>query len=46
MTQHVATVHEGKRQFKCEVCDKKFKSKRGMKGHTATFHERNKKDKI
>ena len=36
---HIAAIHEGKKQFKCGICDKQFASKQGMKGHIATSHE-------
>ena len=39
MNGHIATVHEGKKPFKCEACDAKFKSKQGMNGHIVTVHE-------
>lgn len=37
-TQHVATVHEGKRQFQCFLCGKKFKQKAHLRRHTASIH--------
>ena len=42
MKKHVATVHEGKKAFKCDICKTDFTSKHDMKGHIKTFHEENK----
>ena len=39
MKGHIATIHEGKKQFICDVCNAQFTSKHGMKGHIATIHE-------
>ena len=39
MDASTASVQEGMEQFKCEICDTKFKSKKGMKVHIATIHE-------
>ena len=36
---HVATVHERKKPFKCDLCNAEFTSKQRMKGHIATIHE-------
>ncbi len=44
MKQHIATLHEGKKKIKCEICDKEFKSKLSMKGHIATSHEGKKRN--
>ena len=41
MKGHIATIHEGKKQFKCDVCNAEFKTKQGMKGHILTIHEGN-----
>ena len=37
---HIASVHEGKKQFKCDTCDAKFTQKQSVKKHIATIHER------
>ena len=42
MKKHAATVHEGKKAFKCDICKTDFTSKHDMKGHIKTFHEENK----
>ena len=39
MKGHIATIHEGKKQFKCDICNAEFTSKHGMKGHIAAIHE-------
>ena len=39
MIQHVASVHEGKKPFKCENCDKSFFYKSDMNKHVASVHE-------
>ena len=39
---HIASVHEGKKPFKCHVCDAKFSNKPNMKRHVAYVHENNK----
>ena len=35
----MASVNEGKKPFKCDICNAQFTSKNGMKGHIATIHE-------
>ena len=35
---HIATVHEGKEQFKCRFCNHEFKSKSSMKCHIEKNH--------
>ena len=32
-------VHEGKKPFKCNICDTNFASKQGLNTHIATVHE-------
>ena len=39
MKRHVASVHEGKKPFKCDICDYKFSQKTSMKSHVETVHE-------
>ena len=39
LNTHVATVHEGKKAFKCGICTAEFTSKHSMRGHIATVHE-------
>ena len=38
LNHHVAIVHEGEKQFKCDICNAQFTSKYGMKGHIAAIH--------
>lgn len=45
MNGHVATVHEGKKQFKCAICDVKFGHKSHLNQHVITVHEGKKKFK-
>ena len=39
MNGHIASVHEGKKAFTCDICDKNFVTKQGMNGHIASLHE-------
>ena len=39
MKIHVASVHENKRPFKCEICDYSCSIKGNMKIHVTSFHE-------
>ena len=39
MNTYVATVHEGKKPFKCDHCNSSFGIKRSLKRHIATIHE-------
>ena len=39
MNQHIATVHEGKKPFKCEACDARFGRKDTMNQHIEAKHE-------
>ena len=45
MNGHIATIHEGKKQFQCDICKAEFTSKGGMKGHLRTIHEGDKQFK-
>ena len=38
----MAAVHEGKKPFKCEICEKNFANKTALTKHTATVHEEQK----
>ena len=42
MKIHVATVHEGKKPFKCEVCDYKWYQKSSLENNVASVHTGNK----
>ena len=37
MKGHIATIHEGKKEFKCDICTAEFTSKQGMKAHITHF---------
>ena len=39
MNKHVASVHEGKKPFKCDICDRSFSLKSHMNRHVASVHE-------
>ena len=36
---HIASVHEGKKPFKCEICDDQFELKHELNEHIASVHE-------
>jgi uncharacterized Zn-finger protein len=38
----VESVHEGKKQHKCSICDCSFSLKGNLKAHLQLVHERNK----
>ena len=38
LNKHVARVHEGKKQFKCNICDSMFGVKGKLNVHVATVH--------
>ena len=35
----VTSIHEGKKPFKCEICDVQFRVKHGLNDHVASVHE-------
>ena len=39
MLGHVATVHEKKKPFHCEICSSAFAEKRRLKEHITSVHE-------
>ena len=39
---HIASVHEGKRPFECDKCEKRFAMKGQMTKHISSVHEGNK----
>ena len=45
MNVHVTTVHDGKKQFKCDICNAKFRLKCMLNQHVATVHEEKKQFK-
>ena len=46
MNRHVATVHEEKKQFKCDICNDDFKSKHVMKEHIEKIHKGKENEKF
>ena len=45
LNRHVTTFHEGKKQFKCDICNANFGQKGNLDTHVATVHERKKQFK-
>ena len=39
LAKHVSTIHEKKKPFKCELCNKDFTQLAHMKGHVSSVHE-------
>ena len=39
---HVSSVHEGKKPFKCNICDASYSGRTVLKLHIAAVHERKK----
>ena len=37
--EHIANIHEGKKPFKCDICDTKFARKSHLKNHITSVHE-------
>ena len=37
--RHINTVHEGKKDHKCEHCGKKYTEKKGLKIHIKRIHD-------
>ena len=42
MDKHISAVHEGKKPFKCTICDKSFGRKSHMELHISAVHEEKK----
>ena len=40
MKTHIASVHNGEKPFKCDICDVTFAQKGHMKNHISSIHER------
>ena len=36
---HIASVHEGKKPFKCSICDYTFAQKKTLTNHISSVHE-------
>ena len=43
--KNIHTVHEGRKDHKCECCDKSFSKARNLKRHIHTIHEGHKDHK-
>ena len=41
LKRHIESVHEGKKHFKCKICDASFSQKVNMNEHIALVHEGN-----
>ena len=39
--EHIATIHEGKKEFKCDICNSKFWQKGTLNQHVLKVHEKN-----
>ena len=39
LNEHIASVHEGKEPFKCNICNSSFTQEGQMNGHVALVHE-------
>ena len=39
MNKHIASVHEGKKPFKYDICDYRCSQKNTMKTHISSVHE-------
>ena len=39
LKNHVKTVHEGRKDYKCSQCDKFFSQQGNLKAHIKTIHE-------
>merc|ERR1712083_475048 len=39
LKQHIATIHEGKREFSCGVCNSNFTNKTNLRNHVAVVHK-------
>ena len=40
LNRHIESVHEGKKSFKCNVCDTAFSEKSNLNGHIESVHDR------
>ena len=39
MKGHIVTIHEGNKQFKCDICNNNFGGKGTLKQNVETVHE-------
>jgi len=39
LNKHVDSIHEGKKPFQCDICQKSFTQKASMTTHILTIHE-------
>ena len=39
LTRHIASVHEKKRPYSCNLCDGTFTSNQHLKGHISSVHD-------
>ena len=39
MQEHIRTIHDGEREYKCEVCDYQFSRPNYLKEHIETAHK-------
>ena len=39
LKNHISLVHEGKKPFKCSICNVRFAQNQGLKKHIAAVHE-------
>ena len=42
LKKHIHTVHEGKKDYKCESCGKSFSKRNYLDKHICTNHDRHK----
>ena len=42
LNSHIASVHEGKKPFKCDICNASFTKTGNLNRHVASIHERKK----
>ena len=39
MNIHISSVQEGKKPYRCDICNAKFTSKQSLNGHMVSVHE-------
>ena len=40
MAEHIGAIHEGKKPFRCDICDYRCSQKSSLTRHIAQVHER------